>query len=99
MQENGNISYDISMNVKVYFILHDLRGAEISVPTSDFSRVYKDYDGKTVVERYWDDTNKFFPQDFVSESVEEVETLYRQACDREKEIYETYEITKKEQKG
>lgn len=88
------------MNVKVYFILHDLRGTEISVPISDFSRVYKDYyDGKTVVERYWDGTNKFPPQDFVSESVEEVEALYRQACDKEKEIYETYEITKKEQKG
>lgn len=97
-QENNKITYDISLDVEVYFPLHYLHNKnEFIVELSDFNCV-KEENGQTVVYFQWDNDGLYFPSEKVVETVEEVKALYWQARDKEKEIYETYEITKKEQK-
>lgn len=96
-QENDKITYDISLDVEVYFPLHySYNNYEFIVPLSDFNYVEEE-NGQTVVYFQWDNEGLYFPSEKVVETVEEVNALYWQARDKEKEIYERYEIIEKEE--
>ena len=89
---NEKNEYNISLDVNVYFTLHYLdNNEEFSVSIYDFNCV-NEKDGKTVVYYGWDDEGMYFPNDEVTESVDEVNALYKEACNLKDKIYDTHEI-------
>lgn len=86
------IDYDVYIRIDMYIKLHNEYGKEISIDIDEYNGVdFDEKSGYTIIYFPWDNESMVYPEQKVSESIEEVKELLKYANKRKEELEKKYE--------